>query len=111
MAATPNASGNLRAAAQDQLEQKQAAWAAKRWTWVIDDKEGCVAGEIIKEAGNDITVRLTSGQVRVWVAASHPETQPALDAHTLVRAAAAPRLPLPPGGGRGTGAHRVQRRH
>ena len=57
-------SANLRAAAQDQLEQKQAAWAAKRWTWVFDDKEGCVAGEIIKEAGNDVTVRLTNGSVR-----------------------------------------------
>jgi hypothetical protein len=57
-------SANLRAAQQDQLEQRQAAWAAKRWTWVIDDKEGCVAAEIAKETGNDILVRLTGGQVR-----------------------------------------------
>jgi len=57
-------SAQLRAQVDALNEQKQAAWATKKWTWVIDEKEGCVAAEILKENGNEITVKLNSGQVR-----------------------------------------------
>ena len=98
---------NLRAQTQEQLEQKQAAWAAKKWTWVIDDKEGCVAGEIIKEGGNDITVRLVSGQVRGCATPVFSGWAPAR-AHTWSEKTGL--SAVWPGRG-GTGAHRDQGRH
>jgi len=95
-------STQLRAQVDALNEQKQAAWAAKKWTWVIDEKEGCVAAEILKENGNEITVKLNNGQVRRSAAVSLASI-----AHAGSRALARPSA-CPP---RRAGARGHQGRH
>jgi hypothetical protein len=54
----------LRAKEQQRLEAKQAEWAQKKWVWVVDNREGCIPAHVVKEAGDDVTVKLTDGNVR-----------------------------------------------
>ena len=54
----------LRAKDQKLLEAKQQEWASKKWMWLVDAREGCIAVHIIKEAGDDVTVKLPDGNVR-----------------------------------------------
>ena len=53
----------LRAKEQQRLEAKQAEWATKKWMWIIDAREGCVPAYIVKEAGDEVTLKLNDGNV------------------------------------------------
>ena len=54
----------LRAKEQQRLEAKQAEWATKKWMWIVDAREGCIPAYIVKEAGEDVTLKLNDGSVR-----------------------------------------------
>lgn len=54
----------LRAGNKEQLEVRQAEWASKKWTWLIDKKDGAVAASVIKEDGDKLVVATADGKVR-----------------------------------------------
>jgi len=59
---------SLRSAeAAKQIEIRQQEWASKKWVWVIDAKEGCLAAYIVKEAGDQVTVKFNSGEVMLML--------------------------------------------
>jgi myosin protein heavy chain len=39
----------------------QSEWTAQKWIWVVDDKEGFVAANIVKDNGDTYEVKLPSG--------------------------------------------------
>lgn len=66
----------LRAKEQQRLEAKQAEWAQKKWVWVVDNREGCIPAHVVKEAGEDVTVKLNDGNVRAGRACAHSLLRP-----------------------------------
>lgn len=49
------------AAVNDALAQAQ--WAEKKWVWVNDKDEGFVAGYVVGESGDSVTVKLVNESV------------------------------------------------
>ena len=49
------------AAVNDALAQAQ--WAEKKWVWTSDKTEGFIAGYILKESGDSVTVHLVNDSV------------------------------------------------
>ncbi|RKO91391.1 myosin head, motor domain-containing protein, partial [Blyttiomyces helicus] len=44
----------------------QAQWAEKKWVWVTDKEEGYLAGFIVKEDGDNVSVETTNGVTQTF---------------------------------------------